>query len=353
MPSIPFNNRSLLLLCSVFIYLIWQINFFALLSNGYNFSISATESLLNALLLVFITVTLKRIFKFYTPNATGFWIAITLTAGLSSLLPVAAKLLLESMIPDNPAYISMLNATMQIRIGFSMITVSSILVLILLFNMLQKASAEKKQRNEIQQLATEAELFKLRQQLQPHFLFNSLNSINALIGTRPQEARHMTEQLASFLRGTIHQKEDKLIELSNEIDQINRYLQIEKLRFGHRLQVFIHRDENDARAIIPPLLLQPLVENAIKFGLYETTDAVEIEITTRLSEKHLYITVSNPFDPETPARKTGTGFGLSSVQRRLYLLFGRTDLLQVKQENNLFITTVIIPQLYAESTDNR
>ncbi|KYP16558.1 histidine kinase [Flavihumibacter sp. CACIAM 22H1] len=353
MPSIPFNNRSLLLLCSVFIYLIWQINFFALLSNGYNFSISATESLLNALLLVFITVTLKRIFKFYTPNATGFWIAITLTAGLSSLLPVAAKLLLESMIPDNPAYISMLNATMQIRIGFSMITVSSILVLILLFNMLQKASAEKKQRNEIQQLATEAELFKLRQQLQPHFLFNSLNSINALIGTRPQEARHMTEQLASFLRGTIHQKEDKLIELSNEIDQINRYLQIEKLRFGHRLQVFIHRDENDARAIIPPLLLQPLVENAIKFGLYETTDAVEIEITTRLREKHLYITVSNPFDPETPARKTGTGFGLSSVQRRLYLLFGRTDLLQVKQENNLFITTVIIPQLYAESTDNR
>ncbi|WP_290789873.1 sensor histidine kinase [Flavihumibacter sp. UBA7668] len=352
MPSIPFNNRSLLVLSSIFIYLIWQINFFALLSNGYSFYISITESLLSSILLAFVTVTLKRIFKYYTPNATGFWVAITLTAGFSTLLPVAAKLMLESMIQDNPEYLSMLNTTMQIRIGFSMITVTSILVLILLFNMLQKSEAEKKHRNEIQQLATEAELFKLRQQLQPHFLFNSLNSINALIGIRPQEARNMTEQLASFLRGTIHQKENKLVALKEELDQINRYLQIEKLRFGHRLQVKIQASEEDYQALIPPLLLQPLVENAIKFGLYETTEEVDIELTTLLKDKHLYITVSNPFDPETPARKTGTGFGLSSVQRRLYLLFGRSDLLQVKQDKNIFITTVTIPQLYAESSDN-
>jgi len=353
MPSIPFNNRSLLILSSIFIYLIWQINFFALLSNGYSFSISITESLTNCFLLVFVTVTLKRIFRFYTPNATGFWSAIILTAGFSTLLPIAAKLMLSSIIPDNPAYTEMLNATMQIRIGFSLLTVTSILVLILLFNMLQKEEAEKKHRQEIQQLATEAELFKLRQQLQPHFLFNSLNSINALIGTRPQEARTMTEQLASFLRGTIHQKENKLVALQEELDQINRYLQIERMRFGHRLQVLIDSDEQLQDAKIPPLLLQPLVENAIKYGLYETTGEVLIEVKTAILEKQLFITVSNPYDPDLPTRTTGTGFGLQSVQRRLYLLFGRSDLLQVKQESNQFITTVIIPQVYVESPDHR
>ncbi len=353
MSSIPFNNRSLLLLCSIFIYLIWQINFFSLLTNGYSFSICATESLVNSFLLIFITATIKRIFRFYSPNALGFWIAITLTAGFSTLLPVCAKLILEWMVPDNPLYMSMLNSTMQIRIGFSMITVTSILTLILLFNMLQKEEAEKKLRDEVQHLATEAELFKLRQQLQPHFLFNSLNSINSLIGTRPKEARNMTEQLASFLRGTIHQKENKLVDLEEELNQINRYLQIERMRFGHRLQVLIHTDEKDSHAKIPPLLLQPLVENAIKFGLYETTGDVIIELKAIVEEKQLFISVSNPFDPETPARKTGTGFGLKSVQRRLYLLFGRADLLTTRQENDNFITTVIIPQVYVESADNR
>jgi LytS/YehU family sensor histidine kinase len=218
--------------------------------------------------------------------------------------------------------------------------------------MLQREEAEKKQRQEIQQLATEAELFKLRQQLQPHFLFNSLNSINALIGSRPQEARNMTEQLAAFLRGTIHQKENKLVTLTEELDQINRYLQIERMRFGHRLHVAIDADEQLKAAKIPPLLLQPLVENSIKFGLYETTGDVFIEVKTALIDKLLFITVSNPYDPSIPARKTGTGFGLKSVQRRLYLLFGRSDLLQVKQESNQFITTVIIPQVYVESTDH-
>jgi LytS/YehU family sensor histidine kinase len=106
-------------------------------------------------------------------------------------------------------------------------------------------------------------------------------------------------------------------------------------------------------ASIPPLLLQPLVENAIKFGLYETTGEVFIEVKTVLRDKQLTITVSNPYDSDTPTRKTGTGFGLKSVQRRLYLLFGRSDLLQVKQEDQQFITTVIIPQVYVESTDHR
>jgi LytS/YehU family sensor histidine kinase len=92
------------------------------------------------------------------------------------------------------------------------------------------------------------------------------------------------------------------------------------------------------------LLLQPIVENAIKFGLYDTTGDITIRISAKILEKNLVLTVENPFDPETASPKHGTGFGLNSVQRRLYLLFARQDLLSTKQVQHTFITQVRIPQ---------
>jgi LytS/YehU family sensor histidine kinase len=86
------------------------------------------------------------------------------------------------------------------------------------------------------------------------------------------------------------------------------------------------------------------VENAIKFGLYDTTGAITIRIIAAEENGYLQVAVDNPFDPETSSPNKGTGFGLSSVQRRLYLLFARNDLLETKTENNYFITTVKIPQ---------
>jgi len=92
------------------------------------------------------------------------------------------------------------------------------------------------------------------------------------------------------------------------------------------------------------LLLQPIVENAIKFGLYDMTDSICIRIQTRKSVGQLVIEVQNPYDPATATAAGGTGFGLNSIQRRLYLLFGRNDLLLTKAGSNLFTTTIIIPQ---------
>ncbi len=92
------------------------------------------------------------------------------------------------------------------------------------------------------------------------------------------------------------------------------------------------------------MLLQPIVENAIKFGLYDTTEAVTISIRARIEGKFVIIEVENPFDPETSRPKKGTGFGLTSIQRRLYLLFARPDLLETRVADNLFTTIVRIPQ---------
>src|SRR5690606_35869240 len=118
------------------------------------------------------------------------------------------------------------------------------------------------------ELLRSAELAKLRQQLQPHFLFNSLNSISALAGSKPEEARKMVHQLSEFLRGTLHKDEQTLVPFSDELRHLQLYLDIEKVRFGNRLKTEIDTHETCLNLKLPSLILQPVVENAIKFGLY-------------------------------------------------------------------------------------
>jgi LytS/YehU family sensor histidine kinase len=122
------------------------------------------------------------------------------------------------------------------------------------------------------------------------------------------------------------------------------YLEIEKVRFGYRLQTDIICEDDALNLKLPNMILQPVVENAIKFGLYDTTDEVLIKVNARKLDNNLEVRVENPFDPETSTPLKGTGFGLASIQRRLFLLFARQDLLNVQKENNRFITTILIPQ---------
>jgi len=195
-----------------------------------------------------------------------------------------------------------------------------------------------------QTLAKEAELNKLRHQLQPHFLFNSLNSVYALTIVNPSEAGTMITKLAAFLRGTLKRDDEVWVSVADEMEYIQLYLDIEKVRFSHRLSIDAEIAEETLGLCLPGTLLQPIVENAIKFGLYNTSNAITITIKVKLENKALVVCVANPFDPEMKASK-GTGFGLSAIRRRLYLLFADSNLLQTEiQDNNLYITTLKIPQ---------
>jgi LytS/YehU family sensor histidine kinase len=122
------------------------------------------------------------------------------------------------------------------------------------------------------------------------------------------------------------------------------YLAIEKVRFGHRLQTTMAIADETRAARMPSLLLQPIMENAIKFGLYDTIGEATISVSATLNEQHLVIHITNPFDSGTVMNRPGTGFGLTSVQRRLYLLYLRNDLLATERNETEFITTVRIPQ---------
>lgn len=321
------------------------MHWFVLFKIGIDCKLAITDAAISNLLLATIGVLTVLLFKFYQPGkANRFYRAvyvIVIVVAFQFILSCILKLVFE----DNAVYLQFVERSMPIRAVIALLVISFITIAHWMVSYLNEKERTGKDQTEIETMMREAELVKLRQQLQPHFLFNSLNSINALVITQPQEARKMVQQLSEFLRGTLRKDEQKLIPLKDELAHLNLYLEIEKVRFGHRLKVETKNCENCLESGIPPLLLQPVVENAIKFGLYDTTGDVLITIETNLKDNLLTVEITNPYDKETQRSKTGNSFGLESIQRRLYLLFARKDLLRTRTENSNFITTISIPQL--------
>lgn len=184
----------------------------------------------------------------------------------------------------------------------------------------QAREAERRQL-ESQLLAQEAELRALRAQLNPHFLFNALNSISALTSADPKKAREMCVLLSEFLRRSLAMGERSAIALKEELDLVRNYLAIEQIRFGARLEVAWEVAEGALPAQLPPLLLQPLAENAIKHGISGLTEGGSVHIAVRSLGDRVDIAVENPFDPDQPAKK-GLGLGLRQVRQRLQGRFG-------------------------------
>lgn len=282
--------------------------------------------------------------RYYLPRGQQYINIFSICIFLSILWLILSKWLLKLSLGHYPGYTDMLHQSLSIRFSIGFLLLGCITMISILWYNQQEQKEKDTRKTDAEKLAKEAELFKLRQQLQPHFLFNSLNSINALIGSRPEEARKMVQQLSDFLRGTIKKEETQWVTLQEELQYLQLYLDIEKVRFGNRLATDINIDENTQSMKLPALLLQPIVENAIKFGLYDTTGETVIRLYASREENNLVIRVMNPFDPETSSPKQGIGFGLKSVQRRLYLLFARTDLLSTEAKENIFITVVKIPE---------
>jgi len=302
------------------------------------------SAICNTLLLLACLLVMNTL-RYYLPRGQQYINIFSICLFLTVVWLLLSKVLLKLTLGHYPGYNELLHYSLSIRFSIAFLLLGCVtMISILWYN--QKEQVENETRKSgAEKLAKEAELFKLRQQLQPHFLFNSLNSINALIGSRPAEARKMVQQLSDFLRGTIKKEDTQWVNLQEELQYLELYLDIEKVRFGNRLATVVQIDEGALQLKLPALLLQPIVENAIKFGLYDTTGDTTIRIYATKEESNLIIRVENPFDPETSSPKQGTGFGLKSVQRRLYLLFARTDLLVTGAKENIFTTIVKIPQV--------
>lgn len=211
----------------------------------------------------------------------------------------------------------------------------------------EQDSRAEKLRNfvtEKEREAMEIELNALQEQFKPHFLFNSLNSINALTAINPEEARKMIQLLSDYMRVVVAKDKNELISLETELKNIKLYTDIEKIRFVDRLDIVYAIDESTKSAVLPPLITQPLIENAIKYGLYGTTDAVKIKVSAKKKNDNLIIRISNPFDVKDRGGMKGTGFGLSSIEKKLMYIYNRSQLLNTEEQEGNFIVTLIIPQ---------
>ena len=200
--------------------------------------------------------------------------------------------------------------------------------------------AERRQL-ELQVLAREAELRALRAQIDPHFLFNSLQSISALTTADPPAARRMCLLLADFLRETLALGARARIPLSSELALVRRFLAVEQVRFGDRLQVEIAADGAEACAV-PPLVLQPLVENAVTHGIAHLLAGGAVRIRAERRAASLLVTIDNPCDADRPAGR-GTGLGLRNVRERLETVYGDAALLRAEETDGRFVVRVEMP----------
>ena len=174
---------------------------------------------------------------------------------------------------------------------------------------------------ELKLLASEAELRSLRAQVDPHFLFNALNAISSLIGSEPAAARTMCVKLAEFLRETLRPGRATTVSLVEELSLVQKYLAVEKARFGGRLQVEQELSREAESCGVPPLVLQPLVENAVRHGIAGLLEGGVVRILARRTGDRLRVTVENPVAGEG-REGPGEGVGLANVRGRLAAAYG-------------------------------
>ena len=191
-------------------------------------------------------------------------------------------------------------------------------------------------------LARDAELRALKAQVNPHFLFNSLNSISALTASDAPKAREMCILLGDFLRRTLGLGEKAVIPFEEEMSLIHAFLAVEKIRFGARLRM---QEEIEAETLaldIPPLLLQPLVENAVAHGVANLVEGGAIRLEAHSRHGQLLIVVENSYDPDAPVRRR-SGVGLANVRQRLDARYGNRAAFNVAAGGGIFRVSITVP----------
>lgn len=212
----------------------------------------------------------------------------------------------------------------------------------------QRSRNAERRALELQVLAREAELKSLRAQLDPHFLFNSLNSVAALIGNDTAAARQMCFLMATFFRKSLTLARQQAIPLAEEVSLAETFLAIEKVRFGDRLRTSFDIADDVKDVSVPPLMLQPLVENAVHHGVAHMLEGGEVCVQARRREGFLELVVANPCDPDRPPSRS-TGVGLVNVRSRVETLCGHRASVDVDASDTAFRVSILLPALSHEA----
>jgi len=252
-------------------------------------------------------------------------------------------LILNSIFADNLFYQAFLDETVSLRIitgvMFYALLVTGYYLLINFRELKEKSQREAQLTN----LLKEAELNMLRSQIRPHFLFNSLNSISSLTMTDPGKAQEMVIKLSEFMRYSLNFPDTMISTLEKELYHVELYLDIEKVRFGDRLDFEKHIQPESLEWSVPVMLLQPLLENSVKYGVYESSETTKILLEASLDDGVLEVKIGNTYDPDATIKK-GTGTGLKNIRARLLNLYGTSSLMKINQSDNYFEVILRIPK---------
>ncbi|MEK6783742.1 MAG: histidine kinase [Bacteroidota bacterium] len=323
---------------------LWAIFHFWVVNTWFGFPIEV--SLRESFVATFFTLGASFVGTFianYIPRSSRLQAVVLLSFLLAFCCHYILQESLSSLAGTNLVYLDFVTQSAPVRIGIYFLVIVGSGIAMIFYSQFKEQQDVAERDTAAVLMVREAELQKLQIQLQPHFLFNSLNSINALILVDPVKARDMVQQLSDFLRTTLKRSDEHWITLDQELSYLQLYLSIERVRFGHRLEVHSECDDQIKLWLIPPLLIQPLLENAIKFGLYGTTENVVIRMRTLRVNDTLQITITNPFDSDMQPSE-GSGFGLNGLRRRLYLIYTRNDLLKTTVQNNQFTVELTLPE---------
>lgn len=211
-----------------------------------------------------------------------------------------------------------------------------------LFHFVQNYRKEEIKNLKWQAAKNEIELNKIKSQLNPHFIFNSMNSIRALVEEDPKLAKDAITRLSNILRGSLMLGKKEVITLSEEMQLVQDYLLLEKTRFEERLTINYSIDENAYDWLVPPLMIQTLAENGIKHGISKLTKGGRIFIQAFVKDNVLCIKIVNSGNYDEH-KSVETGFGLVNTKQRLQLLFGSKANFEIKNLNNEVEVVVLIP----------
>lgn len=322
----------------------------ALLARPGAFSIAEAAALSLPLALVFAFLGLSAWYPCRSLPLTRATLPLLAAShGAAALLTSAAWVLLGAgiarLLDLIPAFAGMADGyAAQAPPLFAVGVLLYLLSVALHYVLLSFEAARDAERREAAQslLAREAELKALKAQVQPHFLFNCLNSISALTGSDPARAREMCVKLADFLRRSLAVGEKPSIPIGEEMSLARSYLEVERIRFGEKLVVEEEVGPSGADCLVPPLLLQPLVENAVVHGISTLSGGGAVRLEASRSGNRLRIVIENPYDPGAPPRPRG-GLGLKIVRDRLSALYGSDAIFAARRLKDRHLAVISIP----------
>lgn len=340
------NSRKILLLLSAMV--ISTLLFFSYLYFGeklpglYSFIDSfITVSLFTACMIGIRY--LVRVIEFSKAEMGKFFLSHLGSAFLIAVLVLTLShgLMTNFLIKDS-VYIEHLHESYTWRFFLVIIYYFIVISFMYMIKFYMEYTLQIKKEAELRNLVTQAELKTLKFQINPHFIFNSLNSIAALTTLNSEKAGEMVLKLADFMRYTLKNDLHAMNPLKEEIENIRRYLEMEKIRFDDKFTYNELISTECMKVLVPNMILQPLFENAIKYGVYEALNTVGISMDCKLKNNFMVITVENEFEPDSIPQK-GAGVGLKNIRQRLKLMYEMDDLLRIQKDGSKFRAILYIP----------